>query len=218
MRKKSDHFNECLERIRQGEDLESCLKDYPKEAEELRFLLRTADGITRLAETMKPRSEFIAQTQANLGNAYESQYLSWKARIGGVLKPVRRFAAVAAIVLAVLVGTFTLGLTLSVLTSEDTMPGETLYSVKLATEQIRLILAFSDDSKIGYLTQFAETRIAEIVYATERGEVDKVEAALERLERNLAEVEEIVTLGKANDVIAASEHESLELERIESTV
>jgi plasmid maintenance system killer protein len=98
------------------------------------------------------------------------------------------------------------------------MPGENLYSVKLATEQIRLIFAFSDDSKIGYLTQFAETRIAEIVYATERGDVDMVEAALERLERNLAEVEEIVTPDMALSVIAALEEESLDLETKENTI
>ena len=211
-------LNGCLERLSRGEELESCLKDYPKEAEELRLSLKTAVGITRYAETIKLRPEFIAQTQANLGKGYESKYLSWKAKIAGILKPVGRFAAVTAIAIVILGLVFTGGVALSVLASEDAMPEQALHPVKLATEQIRTTFAFSNERKVSYLTQFAETRAGEIAYAYEKGDIDQVEAGLQRLEGHLAEVENLFHQDGAPIVIAAPTSRSPELQRIESTV
>jgi hypothetical protein len=65
MNRKNDHLNDCLERLLRGEDMESCLKYYPNEAEELRPLLEQALEIRRYSETAKLRPEFIAQTRAN---------------------------------------------------------------------------------------------------------------------------------------------------------
>jgi hypothetical protein len=218
MSKKHEHLNNCLERLLQGEELESCLKDYPAEAEELRLLLTTAGGVKQYAETIKLRPEFISQTRDNLANAYESQCLSRKVRIIGVLKPVVRFAAITAIVIMLLICTFAGTVTLSVLASEDTMPGQTLYPVKLAMEQIRITFAFSDEVKVGYLTRFAEARAEEIAYASEKGDADQVEAALEGLERNLSKVEEIVAPDGVSSEVTSSQQEHPGLQKIESTV
>ncbi len=221
MSKKNDHLNDCLERLLQGEDLESCLQDYPKEAEELRLLLEMASGIRRYAKTIKLRPEFIAQTQANLGKAYGSKYCSWKARIAGMLKPVGHWTAVATAAIAILVFTFAGGLALSALASEDTMPGQALYPVKLATEGVRVAFAFSDAKKVDLLTQFAETRAEEIAYVVEKGGTDQVEAGLERLEAHLSEVEHIhtqIAQSKVPRVMAAEGYEDKELRRIESAV
>lgn len=221
MSKKRDHLNDCLERLLQGEDLESCLQDYPKEAEELRLLLEMASGIRRYAETIKLRPEFIAQTQANLGKAYESKYRSWKARIAGILKPAGHWAAVVATAIVVLAFAFAGGLALSTLASEDTMPGQALYPVKLANEEVRVAFAFSDAKKVDLLTQFAETRAEEIAYVAEKRDTVQVEAALERLEAHLSEVERIHAQraqSKVPGVMAAEGYEDKELRRIESAV
>jgi hypothetical protein len=137
MSKKRDCLNNCLERLSQGEELESCLKDHPEEAGELRLLLTTVGGIKQYAGTIKLHPEFITQTQANLEKAYEGKYFSWQTRIAGVLRPAGRLAAITAIAIVVLVFVFTGSFTLSVLASEDTMPGQTLYPVKLATLPIK---------------------------------------------------------------------------------
>jgi hypothetical protein len=218
MSNKHDHLNNCLERLLQGEELESCLKNYSEEAQELRILLTTAVGVKQYAETIKPRPEFISQTRDNLANAYESEYLSRKVRIIGVLKPVVRFAAITAVVIMLLVCTFTGTVTLSVLASENTMPGQTLYPVKLAMEQIRITFAFSDEVKVDYLTRFAETRAKEIAYASEKGDADQVEAALQGLERNLSRVEEIVTPGGVSSEVTTLQQEPQGLQKIEKTV
>lgn len=218
MRKKSNHLNECLERIRHGDDLENCLKDYPEETDELRPLLQTALGITKFAMTAQPRPEFIAQTQTILEQEYYFSHYSWKARIAGWFRPKVRLAKVTAVSIVILGLVFAGGFSLSIVASEDAMPGQILYPIKLATEQVRLFFTFSDDGKVGYLTEYAETRAAEIVYAIEQGDDAHAEAALERLERHLDMVERIAGPGNTPRAMAASEHESLILQEIETIV
>jgi len=218
MRKKRDHLNDCLERLIQGEDLESCLKDYPEEAKVLRPLLETALRIRRYSETAKLSPQFITQTQAKLGMAYQQKYYADKTRIVRILKPLSRLSVATAVAIAALVVTFTGGFALSVQASENIMPGEILYPVKLATEQVRLTFAFSDERKTSYLSQFAETRAEEIAYSVEKNDNAQVEAALQRLEGNLVKVESIVGSDKTSSAITNSEQESLELEKIESIV
>lgn len=215
MSKKIDHLNDCLERMMQGEGLESCLKDYPEEAEELRLLLNEAGGVKRYTETIRLSPEFISRTQANLEAAYEARYYSWKARLFGILKPVGSFAATAAVVSAVLIFFFAGGVILSVLASEDTMPGQTLYPLKLATEEIRASFTFSTDRKTIYLTQFAEARAEEIAYAAERGDIAMVEAGLQKLESHLAEIEKIYSQDKTSGAIAAPDSRPPQLKKVE---
>ena len=204
--------------MRHGDDLESCLKDYPEEAEELRSLLETAVGITRFAMTAQPRPEFIAQTQAILEQDYYLTHYSWKAKIAGRLKPMVRLATVAIVSVVILGLVFAGGFSLSIVASENAMPGEILYPIKLATEQVSLFFSFPDESKVGYLTEYAETRAAEIIYVIEQGNDAHVEAALKRLEHNLDIIEKIVGLDNTPRVWAASEHESLGLQEIENIV
>ena len=53
-------LNECLDRLMQGEDIESCLTRYPEHAAELEPLLKTALE-TRAVADIKPRPEFREQ-------------------------------------------------------------------------------------------------------------------------------------------------------------
>jgi len=218
MGKKSNHLNECLERIRHGDDPVNCLKDYPEEADELRPLLETAVGITKFAMTAQPRPEFIAQTQGILAQEYYLAHYSWKAKIAGWLKPKVRLAKIATVSIVILALVFISGFSLSIVASEDAMPGEILYPIKLATEQVRLFFSFSDDGKVGYLTKYAETRIAEIIYAIEHEDDAHAEAALKRLERQLDTVGRIANPSNTPRAMAASEQESLILQEIENIV
>ncbi|MDP2731002.1 MAG: DUF5667 domain-containing protein [Dehalococcoidales bacterium] len=218
MSKKRDHLNDCLERLLRGEELESCLHDYPEEADELRLLLKTAGGIRRYVETAKLRPDFITRTQATLGIAYQHKFYSGKTRTAGILRPVRRLVMATALAITTLIVTFTGGFALSVKASENTMPGQTLYPVKLVTEQVRLTFAFSDDRKVNYLTRFAETRAEEIAYAAAKGDSDQVEAALGRLEGHLEKVGNIISPGQISGGITAPEYNPPGLQRIENIV
>ena len=62
-------FEECLERVFQGESIESCLMSYPNEAAGLEPLLRTAFGVTNRAASLKPDPEFKARARMQLQGA-----------------------------------------------------------------------------------------------------------------------------------------------------
>lgn len=74
MNQKLDYLNDCLTRLFRGEELENCLKDYPKEADELRPLLKIAIRIRSDAGTAKLRPEFYIRTQAKLEATYQRKY------------------------------------------------------------------------------------------------------------------------------------------------
>ena len=98
---KPNRLNDCLERLLRGEELDTCLMDSPEEADELRLLLKTVDGVRRYAETIAPRRESVAQSLDKLEKAYESKYFSCEARIAGILRPAARFAAVTVIAVVI---------------------------------------------------------------------------------------------------------------------
>jgi len=214
-------FNDALERIFQGEDLENCLQDYPEEAEELRPLLKLALQLKHYNDSIKPSPEFKSRAQANLQEAFWARQRSWKTRVSKRLKPVIRWAAVTTGVVILLVSAFIGGFALSSLASADTMPGETLYPVKLATEEVRIALAFSNVEKVELLTQSAETRVEEIAYAAEKGDSTQIEAGVERLEGRLRKAEDICAkVAQANTpaVMAAEKSRESELQKMEDII
>ena len=179
-RKLDDIFNECYERIIQGESFESCLARYPEHAAELEPLLRTALGFTWRASSLKPRPEFKHWARARLEGA---QHYAKKQR--QVEKPSpfswrRSWAVAVAVILVILLtGSST------VAASSDALPDENLYPVKLATEQVRVAFAFSDQQKAEVHTQLAQTRATEIETMSNEGKTEAAAVAAERLATQL---------------------------------
>ena len=214
-------FNDALERMLQGEKLENCLRDYPEEAEELRPLLELALQLKHYNDSINPSSEFRARAQASLKEVFWARQRSWKTRISKRLKPAIRWAAVATGVVMIAVSAFIGGFALSSLASADTMPGKTLYSVKLGTEEVRVVLAFSNVEKVELLTQSAETRAEEVAYAIEKGETVQIEAGVERLEGHLMKVEDIcakVAQTETPAVMAAEKSHEPELQKMKAVI
>ncbi|HVY67938.1 MAG TPA: DUF5667 domain-containing protein [Patescibacteria group bacterium] len=69
-------------------------------------------------------------------------------------------------VVAVLAGLSIIGGT--AYASGGALPGDTLYPVKLATEQVRLTLALTPEAKVSLQTRFAQTRLQELQQLSER--------------------------------------------------
>ena len=76
----------------------------------------------------------------------------------------------------------------TVAASANALPEEPLYSVKLATEQARVTLAFSDMDKAELHIQFAERRATEIAEMARQGKSDEIPALTEQLAAHLNEV------------------------------
>ncbi|MDP2675469.1 MAG: DUF5666 domain-containing protein [Dehalococcoidia bacterium] len=150
-------LDECFAALSQGETLEACLARYPKYAEELRAHLLLAQRLV-LTPPHQPRPaaqaigwhQFRAQAQdKRLGHKpLLSVGLGW-------LRPLTIAAAVAFALLGAAGGT--------IYASQDALPDNPLYRVKLATEDARVWFTFDDSRKAELLLDQSSERTNEIM-------------------------------------------------------
>jgi hypothetical protein len=181
-RKLDDIFNECYERIRLGESLESCLRRYPEHRAELESLLITAFDVGRRASYIHPRPEFKhwarVRVEASQHHARQQQRQTERPE---TFSRWRQGWAVA--LAAVLILLLTSGSTMAA--SAASLPDQPLYPVKLFTEQVKLTLAFTDEQKAEVQTQLVGTRAAEVQALANQGKTGQATIAAERLAKQL---------------------------------
>jgi hypothetical protein len=83
-------FNECVERLRQGDSIENCLISYPEVASELELLLRTAMNVNWRASMVQPRPEFKYQARYRFINAQYAAAQEEEARARPTLFSLQR--------------------------------------------------------------------------------------------------------------------------------
>ena len=200
-RKIEDILDNCLERIFKSESIEDCLKTYPKQAPELEPLLKTSLVFMQRSSTIRPDSRFKARFHSQLqAMLYAKQEKAEKrAKI-----PIwhRKWAlAMTAILGFLLIGVGT------VAASAYALPDESLYPVKLAGEQVRVTLAFSDIDKAKLHIQFAEHRLGEMVEMARQGKSDEIFVLTEQIANHLDKVyvmeETAVVRGKGPQTLPA---------------
>jgi len=167
-------FDECLENLLNGqESLEQCLQKYPEQAAELEPLLRTALSVNN-AVAIQPSPEAKARGRyqlqlkmAQIGKPRRTPLFGWQPRWA------------VAIMTVLLVFTLSGG---TVLAANSSMPGNPLYPVKIATENVRVSMARSETAREAILATCADRRIAEVAYVVGKGNVstEKVEAVAAR--------------------------------------
>jgi len=179
-----DILDNCLERLFKGESIEDCLRDYPWQASELEPLLKTSLALLQKSAAIQPNPEFKAKVGSQLqGMLRAKREKAEKKAMGPIWR--RRWAVAMSTVLVVLlagIGT--------VAASADALPDESLYAVKLATEQARIALAFSDTDRVELHIQFAERRATEIAEMARQGETGEIPALTERVANHLDKVHE----------------------------
>lgn len=183
-RKLQDIFNECCERLLQGETVEDCLKSYPKEAARLEPLLKVASNVHKKATSFQARPEFKEQTRTRLERAFlhTTRLKQARAKVGFGWQ--RSWVLAVTIILVVLVvGAGT------VAASTQALPNEPLYPVKLATEQATLTLTFSDITKAELHARLAERRAWEIAQMARQGQDIQIAKVVERLTTHLEQAE-----------------------------
>ena len=184
-------LNECLERLLvRGETLEQCLQSYPGWAAELEPLLQTAI-IAKQASAIQPRAEFKARARYQFRSALQEIAAPRSRSFFGWLP---QWATVVTIVLVLLlVGGGT------VVAAGNSMPDSTLYPVKLATEQARLTLTPSQIGKARLCAQWADRRVAEIIYMANKGDAQQVELITQRLDKRLVMLAGLVSAQKVGE-------------------
>lgn len=177
-----DILNECLERIFKGESIEACLNAYPEQASKLEPLLKTSLVLMRKSAAIRPDAEYKARAQYQLQAMFYAKHerVEKRARI-----PVwhRKWAVAMTTVLVVLlagIGT--------VAASASALPDDALYPVKLAAEQVRVTLAFSDVDEAKLHLQFAERRADEMTEMARQGKSDKISMLTEQIAKHLDKV------------------------------
>jgi len=175
-----DILDDCLERLlAKGETLEQCLASYPEQAVELKPLLETALA-TKQASTIEPRPEFKARARYQFRSAL--QEMEPKRRLSFLDWWPRWATAVAIVLVLLLAGGGT------VAAASGSMPDEPLYPVKIASEQVRLILTPSTLSKAELYANLADKRVSEIVYVATKGDAKQVELVTQRLNHVLVRI------------------------------
>jgi hypothetical protein len=147
---------ECIEAIKAGQsDIDGCLRRYPSLREELEPLLNIAISL-REPPDIRPSQE---------GMAYSIR-----------LKAMTVALAVAACL-------FGLGGGLAY-ASQDSLPGDNLYPVKLATEQIRRVITVNDVDEVRLELELANTRLGEMAAVAHRG-YEPLSTAIDGYEKNI---------------------------------
>ncbi len=178
-------FNECVERLRQGDSIDNCLRSYPGVAAELEILLRTAVNVNWRASMVQPRPEFKYRARAQFINA------QWAASQEKIRQSRPTFFSIQrawapALAMVMLLVFSTVG---TAAAAANAMPDEPLYPVKIATEQVRLTLAVSDEAKAELNVKLVETRSQEIITMATQGKPEQVAVATARLAENLEAAE-----------------------------
>jgi hypothetical protein len=186
-------LNECLERLLKGESLEQVLGDYPAEAAELEPLLRTITAARKVSD-IQPRADFKAR----------SHYAFMAAARELESKPARRSwfkwqpawsISLAALAVIVLGGGGT------VLASNSSLPGDTLYSVKIVSENVQLALSTSDITKAELNARFADRRTDEIITLAEQNDAKNVVLAVSNLNNNLSNLNTLAGYTENHDAM-----------------
>jgi len=79
------------------------------------------------------------------------------------------------------------------------MPDSPLYSVKLATEQVRMTLTPSQIGKARLCAELADRRVTEIAYMAGEGNTGQVEIITQRLDKHLALLTVLVLAQRGNE-------------------
>ena len=133
----------CLNDIQEGADIQTVLRNYPDLADELQPLLEASLHAKELA-VPTPSQEIITRNRTRLlqhaAEIREQKFAPTSRRIWSV--PLRR----ALVTLVVVTLLFISGTGL-VRASSNTLPGDSLYSVKRTWENVLLILTFDVDKR-----------------------------------------------------------------------
>jgi uncharacterized membrane protein YgcG len=186
-RKFDEVLDECLERVLHGETLEDCLKSHPEHAGQLEPLLRTA-MVTQKATSVEARPEFKARLRYEIASRAQASARPVPPRSPFLVWAPRWAVAIVSICLI-----FVLAGGSTVAAASNTVPGDTLYSVKTTSEGVWLALTFSDAAKARLQARFAERRVREMARIIESGRMGDLQGLSARFNAHLEDLSQLAT-------------------------
>lgn len=184
-------LDECLDRVRSGESLENCLSAYPQYANQLRPLMEIGGELQRLplpqgrpadieagrmrmlAALEQKKSRQAAESFAESGENHDQGVSFWTfpRYAQRVLQHIRtiftqkesndmKLAVRATLVTLLMV--LIIGTPVAFAATSSSLPGDTLYPVKLSYEGLRLRLASNDEARQELEREFQDERRQEV--------------------------------------------------------
>jgi len=206
MKRIEDILAQCIEDIKAGKaSLVDCLDHYPSVRQQLEPLLRIALRIQEPPD-VKPSNAFKMRTRVYLmehihtGRAAERTWgFGFWSNVRQVWNTVwlKRMAVVVPLMIVVLASVAG-----TVYAAQDSLPGDTLYPVKLSTEQIRRVLTIDDSAGTELELKFAGIRLKEIEAVADK-RPDEIGVAITGYERNLNMAIERAKHAKDSEVSAS---------------
>ena len=196
-----DILEQSIEEVKAGRySIEECLARYPQAPRELEALLRTALQIGTPPD-VEPSAAFKVRARVRLMEQISSrQNMPKKAhRFLPAISIFNHVPKVAIVAVAVGLALFSAGGS-TVYASQDSLPGDTLYGVKLVSEQIRVALTFGSSEKTELYLSLAENRIEEMAALADSIRTKDVGKAAEGFEKALGRA-----LSEANDSAAGDQ-------------
>ncbi len=184
-------FDDCLERLARGDTLMQCLESHPEQAEQLEPLLRTAQ-MARETSAILPHPEFRARARYEFHSALQEVVSKKRPSLFGLR--TRLVTAMVALSIILVSGGGT------VVMASSSMPDNPLYPLKLASEEVQMVLTPSDIDKAEVCFMQADRRVDEIVYLADKGDAQQVDVAAERLDECLETLVEIASPEEAEVV------------------
>ena len=188
-KKMEDILSECIEAVKAGtSDIDGCLNRYPSLREELEPLLKIATSIQGPPD-IGPSCEFKVRARASLMEHIHAEGTVTKPWLVGPVVRAKRMAyavrlKAATVALAVVASVCGLGGGLAY-ASQDSLPGDNLYPVKLATEQFRRVLTTDDVGEVELELAFADTRVGEMAAVAHKG-YERLGIAVDEYGENIA--------------------------------
>ncbi len=185
----TDILDECLQQLNQGASIEDCLTPYPSAAAQLAPLLRLAQQVRALRQDeelshaalqgarQKVLREAVRLKEAQ-GSSPAVRRIPWRVSLQPLLRRSMAAVAAASLLLVMVLGTG------AVAASANSLPGDTLYPVKRVSEEVRLLLAFDQQTKAQLQRDMDERRIEEakavansqrVTELSFRGRVEQIE-------------------------------------------
>ena len=183
-------FAECLERVLAGgETIEQCLASFPEHAAELKPLLQTALDAKETLEIV-PRPEFRERARYQILTELRDMEERKQRRFSLFAWQPRWATAVVAVLVLLMASGGT------VAAAGNSMPDQTLYPVKLATENVRMALIPSKLGKAEYYAELVDRRVGEIVNMADKGKLEHMEKTTRRMNNQLMAMEVLVSTEK----------------------
>ena len=189
-------FDDCLERMAEGDTLVQCLESHPEQAEQLEPLLRMAQT-ARETSAILPRPEFRARARYEFHAALLEMTSKKRPSLFGLR--TRLVTAIVALSIILVSGGGT------VVMASGSMPDNPLYPVKLASEEVQLALTPSDIDKAEVCVMQADRRVDEIVYLADKGDAQQVDVVAGRLDECLETLVEIASPEEAEAAVGEEE-------------